>query len=56
MHVMSRIVPTPKIVTKSTESAVPRGTFVNEKKPVSKGFETFIALAQSFWTLCFVIS
>ena len=29
-HVMSRIVPTPKIVTKSTESAVPRGIFGNE--------------------------
>ena len=25
-------------------------------KPVLKGFKTFIALAQSFWTLCFVIS
>ena len=27
-----------------------------KKKPVLKGFKTFIALAQSFWTLCFVIS
>ena len=26
------------------------------KKPVLKGFKTIIALAQSFWTFCFVIS
>ena len=32
------------------------GKVLNMNKPVLKGFKTFIALAQSFWTLCFVIS
>ena len=36
-HAMSRTVPTPKIVTKPTESAVPRGTFGKKLKKESGG-------------------